>query len=78
MMRRYLNQVKRLEKQLEADTGQPAGIITQQAELIRQYLHDEITAEEFEEASLVKKRKLTPEQAEYQKNIFKKYLKEND
>lgn len=77
-MRRYLNQVKRLEKQLRADTGQPAGIIAKQAELIRQYLHDEITAEEFEAASLVKESKLTPEQAEYQKNIFNKYLKEND
>ena len=74
-MRSYLNQVKRLEKQLQAESGQPAGIITQQAELIRQYLHDEITADEFDEQSLAPDNELTPEQVEYHKNIFNKYLK---
>ena len=77
-MRSYLNQVKRLEKQLQAESGQPAGIITQQAELIRQYLQDEITAGEFDKRSLAPDNKLTPEQVEYQKNIFNKYLKGND
>ena len=74
-MRRYLNHIKRIEQSIKEDNQtMESGAITKQSELIRQYLHDEITAEEFEEQSEVKQVELTPKQQQYRDEIFEKYL----
>ena len=73
-MRKYLNQVKRLKKKVQQEPTLKKGAIAKQSELIWQYLHDEITAEEFEERSEVKQVELTPKQQQYRDEIFEKYL----